>query len=255
MSETFHNAFAEALQSGTTDGLSAWLDMPGAAERFAVYRNNVVRSAIEALRAAYPSVNHIVGENFFSPLAKAFWEASPPLDQTMTLYGDGFDSFISTYAPASRLPYLPDIARLDRAWLEAHHGADCKPLNAARVAELAPSDLPALLLGLHPTARRVECELSLFDFWLASRARRVPEETRLVPGRQNILIWRHCGQVCREIVTAEHAVFLDALATPQPLGQALERAGPDTDESFAGRVFGHGLSNGLFVSLDPKDLL
>lgn len=65
MPESFHTDFAHALTGGEMDRLTGWLEPGTDPRRFSLYRNNVVGSAIEALRAAYPAVNRLVGESFF----------------------------------------------------------------------------------------------------------------------------------------------------------------------------------------------
>ena len=46
--------------------------------RLQVYRNNTIISLTEALKATYPVVAALVGEQFFAHAAKAFIAAHPP---------------------------------------------------------------------------------------------------------------------------------------------------------------------------------
>lgn len=251
MSEGFHQAFAGALRTGDMAGLADWLPGQEAQVRFAVYRNNVVRGAIEALRSAYPAVNTAVGANFFSPMAKSYWEARPPQMQTMTLYGAGFADHIAIYAPAAGLPYLGDIARLDRAWLEAHHAAESAPLDPAQIAEIPPADLPGLLLSLHPSVRLLTLGHEVADMWAAGRAGRAPESRTLAAEPQYLAVWRQRGSVRHEVLDASHHQFLTTLSASASLAEGLEAAAPHGDDAFAGRVFAHGLSQGLFITATP----
>ena len=73
--------FADALLSVATPVPSS---LKGAAirradRRFAVYRNNVAVSLVEALGARFPVVKRLVGEEFFRAMAHAFVSREPPL--------------------------------------------------------------------------------------------------------------------------------------------------------------------------------
>ena len=63
-------------------------------------------------------------------MARAYALAEPPRSPVLMDYGAGFADFIAGFAPAASLPYLPDVARIERAWREAYHAADAEPLTA-----------------------------------------------------------------------------------------------------------------------------
>ncbi len=90
--------------------------------RFAVYRNNVVAGLIAgAAVTAFPAVHRIVGADFFLAMARAYVAEEPPGSPIMLDYGAGFPDFIGRFEPAMTLPYLADVARIERAWSEAYH--------------------------------------------------------------------------------------------------------------------------------------
>ena len=51
MSDPFYHDWSQALRSGDAEGLAPYFSDERARQRFAVYRNNVVSAAIEALPA------------------------------------------------------------------------------------------------------------------------------------------------------------------------------------------------------------
>ena len=79
------------------------------AKRFAVYRNNVVVSLIDALATRFPAVQRIVGEEFFRAMAGVRAGASAALALDDGLWRD-LPAFVETFAPAAELPYLADVA-------------------------------------------------------------------------------------------------------------------------------------------------
>lgn len=141
------------------------------AERFAVYRNNVVVGLIEALAAAYPAVAALVGERFFKAAAGLYVRAEPPTSPVLILYGGGFPAFLETFEPARRLPFLADVARLERAWLLAYHGAEAAPLPLAALAALPETELTDTAVTLHPTFALVVSRFPILALWAANTGR------------------------------------------------------------------------------------
>ena len=81
---TFQRAFADALMA---DGQPA---PPFRTQAFAVYRNTSARGAVEALRAAYPTVDMLVGEEMFTQVALDYRREHPPAGPVLSDYGADF---------------------------------------------------------------------------------------------------------------------------------------------------------------------
>ena len=84
------SAFAAALLNPDLPcpgGLTTW-NGSDPELRFAVYRNNVTVSLIDALADTFPVVQALVGEEFFRAMARVFAQANPPRSRLMAYYGD-----------------------------------------------------------------------------------------------------------------------------------------------------------------------
>jgi hypothetical protein len=123
----FQAEFAEALLAERPIGPVT--RAPG----FAVYRNTSARGAVEALRAAFPTVDTLIGDEAFTHAALDYRAACPPQSPVMSDYGADFADFLAAQSWTGELPYLADVARLDRLWLECFLAPD----PAARIAWLA----------------------------------------------------------------------------------------------------------------------
>lgn len=163
-------AFAMALldpQQPLPTGLQGPDGQPSA-RRFALYRNNVVVGLVETLKAAYPVILRLVGEEFFAAMARMYVRAEPPASPIMLDYGAGFPRFIGQFEPAAALPYLQDVARLERGWVEAYHAADASPLPLSAFGRIPPEDIPRLRLVLHPSARIARSVFPIVEIWQAN---------------------------------------------------------------------------------------
>src|SRR5689334_14447352 len=106
-------AFAAALLGGQTPAIAFAKGPLDASAAFKVHRNTVLGAAVNALRLAFPTVAHLVGERFFDQCAARFVESRPPRAPRLSAYGEEFPDFLATHAQARVLAYLADIARLD----------------------------------------------------------------------------------------------------------------------------------------------
>jgi len=144
------------------------------ARRFAVYRNNVAVSLVEALATRFPVVQRLVGEAFFRATARAFVAEQPPRSPVLTFYGDAFPDFLAAFPPASGLPWLADVARLEAARTHSYHAADADPLEPAALAAVAERDPDSWGLAPHPALRIVPSEHPVVAIWLKNQPGAAP---------------------------------------------------------------------------------
>jgi len=85
------------------------------ARGLAVHRNNWRSNLRSALRATYPVVERLVGAEFFTYAANCFIDAHPSRSANLQDYGAEFAVFLHAFQPAQDLPYLTDVAKLERA--------------------------------------------------------------------------------------------------------------------------------------------
>jgi|GEM_PF-123769 len=244
----FQAEFAQALLADPDSQpmhASALARQPG----FAVYRNTVLRGCIDALQANYPVVARLVGEAWFRAAAAIYARRNAPPQPMLVDYGDGFADFLAGFAPAADLPYLPAVARLDRAWTESHLAADVPALGAAGLAAWlrAPADrLASLRLAPHPAARWHWFEqLPAYTIWQRNRATAC--DAAAIDWRgEGALLTRPAGAVQWRPLSPAGAALLDASAAGAPLGDALAAAGCELHD--LGAVLAALLEAGAFAA-------
>jgi len=196
----------------------------GAAERLAIYRNNVLANYRKALAATYPVVRALVGRAFFSAAVEAFVRAHPSRRGEINRYGGELAEFLAHYPPARGLAYLPDVARLEWAIDEASIAADAGPLDLDSLAAIPASSLGSLCFLLHPSARLVASRYPIFRIWQAHQPGREDDAVDVGQGGDTVLVARGPHGVSLERISASVHAFLASLARHLTLDEAVSRA-------------------------------
>ena len=227
-------------------------DGKGAVKRFNVYRNNVTVGLVNALADTFPAVQRLVGEAFFNAVARVYVRTEPPTSPLLFRYGTGFADFLERFEPARTLPYLADVARLERAWLDAYHAADSAVLDAAELGAVAPEDLALQRFVRHPAAVVLRSRFAAVSIFSANRSGApvsaidpdVPEDGLITRAGHDVEI-RH--------LPPGGAAFLNALILGHTLGDAAEAAVAEAEDFDLAAAIAAMLEAGVFASLGQTD--
>jgi hypothetical protein len=246
----FYANFADAVMDTNPQATPNGLD-DQAQRRFAIYRNNVHRGLEQALASAYPVVQKLVGEAFFRAMAQAFVRGETKRAPSLALYGAGFAEFIDGFAPARSLPYLADIARLERAWLLACHAADANCLTAADLAHAG--DLAALSFVPHPAACVVASDHPIVSLWQINRGQpdhpSDPNGGTITQRGEQALITRPAYTVQVMELDPAAAIFAANLLSGKTVGAAYGAAAMQSPEFDVSAAFASLIASGAFAGL------
>ncbi|RME16395.1 MAG: DUF2063 domain-containing protein, partial [Alphaproteobacteria bacterium] len=219
------NAFLSALLDPASPVPAGLVDGAGrpAGRRFDVYRNNVAVSLTEALEAAFPVIEKLVGAEFFRAMAGVFLRAHPPKSPVLALWGDDFPAFLEQFGPVAHLPYLADVARLEQALREAYHAADAAPIDPAA---LDRPDLAETCLRLAPATRLICSQWPIHAIWRANTEEGAPPARG---GAECVLVVRPDWDPWPRPVSPAAARFLEAVGEGRSLAEAIEAGGPEHD--------------------------
>jgi len=232
----FQNDFVAALLDH--QAAAALARQPG----YAVYRNTVFKAGIEALETNFPSVRGALGAAEFARAAADFVRTRPPDDPRLARYGAGF----SGYLRAADAAHCVDLARLDRAWTEAHLSTDAAPLDPAELATLAARELATLQVCAHPATRCLIAAPSAITAWLSARG---DGDGRAHDGTQPaaLLMTRPAQGVRWRSVDRALAALIDAVAEPIALATALAAVMAKAPRCDPGAVFSVALGQGALI--------
>jgi hypothetical protein len=222
-------AFAAHLSGEDQPALVA--EVLPAAARLRIHRHHVLDSLTSALAATFPTVEAVVGAEFFRGLAGTFVGRSLPAQPVLAEYGAGFPDFIASHDAARDLPYLADVARLDWALNLAFHAPAGGGLAAADLAAISADQLPSLRLGLAPGTVQVCSPYPLDRIWAASQPEAAADPVDLAAGGVRLLVLRRPDDAAFVSLSAGEAAFVAGLGEGLSLEEAAGRAEPGFDLS------------------------
>jgi len=225
------------------------LDRP-AQGAMAVYRNTVLHGAVEALRSNYPVVAQIVGEEMFEHVAVDFASTCPPRDPVLALYGGEFADWLVHQSWIADLPYLPDVARVERLHVSSLFAPNEERLRSEYAAQLAR--LRSASLRLHPAAGFAWLSTPAMSIWLAHQ---VPTAAEIAPE------WKSEGALfARPKPFASHAAvisraahrLLSGVRLGEALGVSMAAAAKLYPEEDCAAVLASLVTLGVFVAPAEK---
>ena len=132
-----------------------------------VYRNTVLGGCVDALRANYPVVAALLGEEMFEAIAAEHAAQCPPRKPVLALYGARFPDWLEGQQWVRDLRYIPDVARIERLHIESLFAVDADPLEMPALA--GRDDWQSLQLAIHPATRFDWLTSPAMSIWLAHR--------------------------------------------------------------------------------------
>lgn len=217
-----------------------------APKRFGVYRNNVVVSLIEALKAAYPSIAAMMGDENFKQIARFYVSEHPPNSPMMQTYGSEFPNFVKKLPPLKNSPFLKDVAKAEKAWLQAYHAQDAKPLKPEILGTFSPEESMQLSFTPHPASHLIKSIYPLSD--LFEYRNETPQNGVDMQISQNLLITRPQLNVFTTAIDNTYVNFFGLLLSNQTLGHAIGASLEMSDDFDASKAISLLIQTGAFTS-------
>lgn len=193
--------------------------------RIRIYRNNARENFLATLRATFPVLERLVGEDYFRQMTFEYRENFPSASGNLHHLGALLPQFLARRYADTEYRYFTDIARLEWAYQEVLVAADHEPLDLERLRHVAPADYPQLLFRLHPAARLVASVFPVLTIWSANQPHgdcgRVID---LDGGAERVLVLRTARDVELRRLDAPEFEFLSALASGATLAAAADAA-------------------------------
>lgn len=222
-------------------------------ERLRTYEIGYLNQISEMLIQVYPSTCHVLGQHSFKMLAYEYAAGYKSRHYNVQRTGDRFPEFLRNHTTTDRLPFLPDLAELERKIQHCYHANDVEPLGADILSRYAPEDWERLTFEFQPSFDLFESDWPVADIWHERNALEGEHQKSLIGCSQKIMIYRkgyvpECQNVDNEIAWS----ILKHMYRGKTLGETLEIVGSEgesvlTDLSSYFQVWTEG---GIFCGVD-----
>lgn len=212
-------------------------DYLDAERRLAIYRNNVFSNLREALRAAYPVIERLVGTEFFDYAADRFIRRQASLSGDIEDYGMQFATFLAQFPAANALAYLPDTARLEWACHQVFYAAEHAPPALEKLAATPAEHFGQLRFQMHPASALLASDYPVHRIREVNQPEFEGDHgVDLSQGGVTLLVRRHHFQVEVEPLGAGEFAMLEALAAAHTVAEAFAQA-TQADPAFDLQLF------------------
>lgn len=203
-----------------------------AAERLDLYRRSHRLRLLEAMRASYPALSHMLGRELFDDLAWEYLQERPSRSYTLQRLGEAFPDYLEANRPDADGPretwpdLMIDLARLERTFAEVYDAAGLEGEAAPTAADLPPAPDAGWLAATvepAPCLRLVRSSFAAGPYLAAVRrgeepALPVPAERFLALSRRDYAVrltpldtarYRLLGSLCRGATVEQAAAVAD----------------------------------------------
>lgn len=199
------------------------------------------------MRAAYPSVLAIMGQENFDRVARNFIACHPPASAIMQHYGQAFPEFLEGFKPLAKSPFLKDVATAEMNWLKAYHARDADILTGEELQSLEGDAVMEVRLQPHPAQHVIKSDFPVFDLFEARTT--WPKPGISLARSQSMMITRPVYECMATPLTEPVTTFIELLGNGQPLGEALEAVGSVHSGFDASTAIAIILQTGAFRSI------
>lgn len=190
-----------------------------------IYRNNVFTNLREALRALFPVIDKLVGEEFFNYTADEYIRRYPSPAGDLNQFGAHLPEFLSTFEPAAGLPYLPDVAQLEWLAHQVYHAGEHSGMAIEQLASVAPERYGDLHFILNPACALLVSAYPVHRIWHVNQSDyRGDSSVDLNTGGVRLLLQRYAGLIEIQTLSTGEWALLGSLAADEDFAVACEQA-------------------------------
>lgn len=187
--------------------------------RWHIYASGYLARIVETLEHDYPAVKRVLGSGHFEALTERYLTAHSPRSFDLRYAGDRLALFLEQDPVTEKLPFLPDLAKLEWLLSEAFVAKDPEPLLWSELQAMAPEAVSDLPLVLNQGTAVIRSAWPIID--IRNLKDKSDEGVSLtVEGRPSIvLVYRYELQArCRNL-DEEDARFIEAAAEGPSLAE------------------------------------
>ena len=135
------------LSARSLDAIVLGDERLSAADRVDIYANMYFYRLLDALKEDFPATLAVLGADNFHNLVTGYLLEYPPTEPSLYYCGRYLADYLRDHPLSENVPFIADLARLERSSVEVFHGADAPVLESDALQAVAPADWPAMKLA------------------------------------------------------------------------------------------------------------
>jgi hypothetical protein len=180
-------------------------------DRWHIYSHGYSARIVEALEQEYAAIRRIIGIEAFAALVERYLAVFVPRSFDLGHAGDRLARFLEFDRLSAELPFLSDLARLERTISESFTAADARPLSWSDMEAKSADDVAALRMSVAPGVTLLRSAWPLEALWRCrleekDEAISIPVENR----PSSVLVARRNGRVFVETISESEATLMEA---------------------------------------------
>jgi putative DNA-binding protein len=206
-------------------------------ERVAIYADAYFYRLLEVFKEDFPATLAVLGDTHFHNLITGYLIEYPPTEPSIMHAGRHLPDFMRGHPLTESLPFIADLATLERALVEIFHAADATPLTAADLSVIPSEQWPALAMRRHPASRLLKFGWHVEDIQRAVER----QESWQAPAAAavHILVSRRDGKIFYRALESDERAALRLVEKGASFAAICEAVAGDTGEhDAAARISG-----------------
>jgi hypothetical protein len=180
-------------------------------DRWHVYAHGYLARITEAAGLEYAAIRRILGEEAFASLLERYLAVFPPRSFDLSRVGDRLAAFLEFDRLSVDLPFLPELARLERAISEAFVARDAEPVAWGDLVGLGAGAVAGLRFALTPGIALIRSEWPLHEIWTCRLEEEDDAVSIALDGRpSNVLVYRQDARVRVAGISDGEAALVEA---------------------------------------------
>ena len=182
------------------------------ATRLHIYSNAYLMRLREAIDNDHPILGVYLGDDLFDQMVAGYIENHPSEVESLRYFADQLPNFLAAAAPFNEHPIIADIARFERALLNAFDAADAQSITVVDLQKVPPENWPLMKLRFHPSMQFFETQWNTVETWQAIKQEQTPPAAE-VQGKAYWLLWRNQDRLTEfnSLTEDEYALLTAAL--------------------------------------------
>ncbi len=242
----------ERWLAGGLEGLVRGDERLAAEERLDIYAGMYFFRLLDCLKEDYPAVSAVVGATEFHNLVTRYLVDHPSEHPSLRFLGRHLPRYLETHELARERPYLPGLARLEWAIVDAFDARDAEPLPVERLRELEPEAWPGARFELTPSLRVVAALGRVDEVWQAAKGGEPIVPPPPVPA--TFRVWRQELRVFHRLLGDAELAAIRAVEAGKRFAEVCEvAAGTAGEEQAAGesaQMLSRWFADGMVVGLE-----